>query len=150
MRSFISLEVGLKLGNAEKDHLVTTLPCADGAVFNSYERQHEAKCLPNARVDLLHSAMEWTIGASDKRIFWRRASSRMGVVSAKVRSEQILLLLCCQGSHAPTRWKRNFPEKIWWMQSNHDKSRNKGEREGRVFDRLRGSCCVKLGLFITQ
>jgi hypothetical protein len=37
MRSFISLKLGLKLGNAEQDRLLTTLPYADTAAFNSYE-----------------------------------------------------------------------------------------------------------------
>ena len=44
--SSISLELGLKLENAEQDHLLTTLPYADGTAFNFYERQHEANCLP--------------------------------------------------------------------------------------------------------
>jgi hypothetical protein len=57
MRSSISLDLGLKLGNANRGRLPTAFPYANGAAFNSYELQHEAKCLPSTRIDLLRSVI---------------------------------------------------------------------------------------------
>lgn len=54
------------------------LPRAAGAAFNSYERQHEASCLPGTRVELLRSVMEWADGASDQCIFWLRGMAGTG------------------------------------------------------------------------
>ena len=45
------------------------LPLAEGAAFDSYHRQHEAKCLPDTRVDVLNQLQEWC--QNDKTcIFW--------------------------------------------------------------------------------
>jgi hypothetical protein len=69
MRSSISLDLGLKLGNANRGRLPTAFPYANGAAFNSYELQHEAKCLPSTRIDLLRSVIQWTNGAPGQCIF---------------------------------------------------------------------------------
>lgn len=46
------------------------LPCANGAVFNSYSLQHEPLCLRDTRVDLLKQLREWANSPQGRCIFW--------------------------------------------------------------------------------
>lgn len=55
---------------AEQDRRLSRLPYADGASFDSFERQHEPYCIPGTRVDLLQQILEWSDNFDEKPIFW--------------------------------------------------------------------------------
>ena len=54
---------------AELDRLLTKLSYTGDAAFNSYHLQHEPRCIPNTRVDLLHRLEGWS-NSSKECIFW--------------------------------------------------------------------------------
>jgi NACHT domain len=64
--------------NSQQGSPLDVLPCVHDAGFNSYYRQHEPKCLPDTRVDLLRSVMEWADGATNKCIFWLKGMAGTG------------------------------------------------------------------------
>jgi hypothetical protein len=57
---------------------LAALPCVDAAAFNSYDHQHERKCLRDTRVDILRLVTEWVDGASSKCIFWLNGMAGTG------------------------------------------------------------------------
>ena len=65
-----TLGIDKKLDQVQQDRLLGALPCVEAAAFNSYDNQHERKCLPQTRVDLLRQVTEWADGSSSKCIFW--------------------------------------------------------------------------------
>jgi hypothetical protein len=62
------------------------LPVAQGAEFDSYANQHEEKCLPGTRIDLLHQVREWATSPDENPIFWLsgRAGTGKSTVSRTV------------------------------------------------------------------
>lgn len=46
------------------------LPTAQGASFNSHMEEHNAKCLPDTRIELLHQIEDWAKNKDSKPIFW--------------------------------------------------------------------------------
>jgi hypothetical protein len=46
------------------------LPVAAGASFNSHDEEHNARCLPNTRIALLHEITHWADDKGGKPIFW--------------------------------------------------------------------------------
>ncbi|KAI1565722.1 WD40 repeat [Pyrenophora tritici-repentis] len=46
------------------------LPIAIGASFNSYNEEHNARCLPNTRTELLDEITTWANNKDGKSIFW--------------------------------------------------------------------------------
>ena len=50
----------------------------DAAAFNSYDHQHERKCLRDTRVDILRLVTEWVDGTSTKCIFWLNGMAGTG------------------------------------------------------------------------
>jgi hypothetical protein len=46
------------------------LPCAEGSSFDASVAEHDAKCHPKTRVDLLRQINEWADGSSEEYIFW--------------------------------------------------------------------------------
>ena len=60
-----------------QDRQLAKLPCADGATFDSYFRQHEPQCLPDTRTDLLHQLQEWSKD-KDRCIFWLNGMAGTG------------------------------------------------------------------------
>jgi len=54
----------------EQDRLLSKLPYADGAAFNSRFWEHEAECLPDTRVDLLEHINSWSKDPRGACIFW--------------------------------------------------------------------------------
>lgn len=62
---------------AEQDRQLGKLLIADGAAFDSYDRQHEPQCVQNTRVDLLRQVQTWNTD-SDKRIFWLNGMAGTG------------------------------------------------------------------------
>ena len=55
---------------AKLDHLLTTLPIAPQAAFDSLENQHGPTCLPNTRLELLQNIEEWADGPHERCIYW--------------------------------------------------------------------------------
>ncbi|KAF2732552.1 hypothetical protein EJ04DRAFT_469956, partial [Polyplosphaeria fusca] len=49
---------------------LTKLPVATGASFNSHADEHNARCLPNTRTDLLKTIADWANNKDGKPIFW--------------------------------------------------------------------------------
>lgn len=64
------LDFDVKLDLTEQDRRVSKLLYADGANFDSPERQNELFCLPNTHVDILCQIMEWSADPCQKTIFW--------------------------------------------------------------------------------
>ncbi|KAI0884183.1 vegetative incompatibility protein HET-E-1 [Annulohypoxylon maeteangense] len=56
--------------NAKRDYLLTTLPVASEAAFNSRHNQHEPTCLPNTRMELLLEIEHWLESPDERCIFW--------------------------------------------------------------------------------
>ncbi|KIM95704.1 hypothetical protein OIDMADRAFT_183718 [Oidiodendron maius Zn] len=52
------------------EDLLTRLPYAAEAPFNSYAKQHEPTCLPDTNVDLLQTIYNWADGQDERCIFW--------------------------------------------------------------------------------
>jgi hypothetical protein len=49
---------------------VAKLPVATGASFNSHNEEHNARCLPNTRTELLDQISQWANNKDSKPIFW--------------------------------------------------------------------------------
>jgi archaellum biogenesis ATPase FlaH len=49
---------------------LTALPVAMGARFNSHTEEHNARCLPNTRTELLEEIKTWANDKEGKSIFW--------------------------------------------------------------------------------
>ncbi|MCJ1421928.1 hypothetical protein MMC32_008295, partial [Xylographa parallela] len=62
---------------AEQNRQLATLPCAVGASFDSYFRQHESRCVPNTRVDLLNRLQKWSTD-HERCIFWLNGMAGTG------------------------------------------------------------------------
>ncbi|OCK73088.1 HET-domain-containing protein [Lepidopterella palustris CBS 459.81] len=54
------------------------LPIAKGASFDSHAEEHNAKCLPNTRTELLHDIMEWAKDRNSKPLFWLNGMAGTG------------------------------------------------------------------------
>jgi hypothetical protein len=50
--------------------LLSSLPYAEDAPFDSYAKQHELPCLPHTRVDLLRKIFDWADIQDEQCIFW--------------------------------------------------------------------------------
>ncbi|KAF3162624.1 hypothetical protein TWF225_002409 [Orbilia oligospora] len=57
---------------------LVNLPVAEGASFNWYGDDHEPKCLPNTREELLKKIDNWVNGSSGKHIFWLSGAAGTG------------------------------------------------------------------------
>jgi hypothetical protein len=62
--------VGKKTNNLHQKIDLAKLPVAKGASFDSHMEEHNAKCLPNTRVEMLRQIMEWAKDREGKPIFW--------------------------------------------------------------------------------
>ncbi|KAL8829067.1 MAG: hypothetical protein Q9191_002229 [Dirinaria sp. TL-2023a] len=58
---------------SEEERLLEKLPMAQDASFNSYNRQYEAKCLAETRVEVLERLQQWRTH-HQQRVFWLSAS----------------------------------------------------------------------------
>ena len=52
------------------DLVLSKLPSTEGAAFDSFRNQHEARCHPHTRVDLLKDIGQWADDTNGKCIFW--------------------------------------------------------------------------------
>ncbi|OTA95499.1 hypothetical protein M434DRAFT_393726 [Hypoxylon sp. CO27-5] len=64
--------------NAKLDHLLSMLPVASEAAFNSLRNQHEPTCLRNTRAELLQKIATWVDNPNDKCIFWLNGMAGTG------------------------------------------------------------------------
>ncbi|CAN9481224.1 unnamed protein product [Alternaria alternata] len=53
-----------------KEYHSINLPIAVGASFNSHNEEHNARCLPNTRTELLDEMTRWANNENGKSIFW--------------------------------------------------------------------------------
>jgi hypothetical protein len=53
-----------------KEHYSVNLAIAEGAAYNSHSEEHNARCLPNTRTELLHQITQWADDDCGKPIFW--------------------------------------------------------------------------------
>lgn len=56
--------------HAKLDQLLSTLPHAAEAAFNSHSNQHSPICLPKTREELLQDIEQWADGHDDRCIYW--------------------------------------------------------------------------------
>jgi hypothetical protein len=70
--------VGKKTDNLHQKIDLAKLPVAKGASFDSHMEEHNAKCLPNTRVELLHEITEWAKDRNGKPIFWLNGMAGTG------------------------------------------------------------------------
>ena len=61
-----------------KDNNLIQLPIAKGASFDSHMEEHNARCLPNTRTELLHHIREWAKDRNGKPIFWLNGMAGTG------------------------------------------------------------------------
>lgn len=57
---------------------LSKLPVARGAAFNSHQSEHDARCHPDTRVDLLREIYDWADDIDGKCIFWLRGKAGTG------------------------------------------------------------------------
>jgi hypothetical protein len=53
-----------------REHYSIDLPIATGASFNSHNEEHNARCLPHTRTELLDEITTWAQNKDGKSIFW--------------------------------------------------------------------------------
>jgi hypothetical protein len=53
-----------------KEHYSINLAIAEGASYNSHNEEHNARCLPNTRTELLAQITQWANDNGGKPIFW--------------------------------------------------------------------------------
>ncbi|KAF1815699.1 hypothetical protein P152DRAFT_505529 [Eremomyces bilateralis CBS 781.70] len=61
----------VNFGSSENlNDVLKSLPTAEDAPFNAYQRQHDVTCLPDTRVDLLQEIYSWAGSRDERCIFW--------------------------------------------------------------------------------
>ena len=63
---------------SEQERQLAKLPCANGATFNSRIWEHDPRCLPETRVDLLEQIMTWSENPNSACIFWLNGMAGTG------------------------------------------------------------------------
>ena len=70
--------VNKKTDTLQRETDLAKLPIAKGASFNSHMEEHNARCLPNTRIELQHHIMEWAKDRNGKPIFWLNGMAGTG------------------------------------------------------------------------
>ncbi|KAK4222780.1 WD40-repeat-containing domain protein [Podospora fimiseda] len=71
--AFVRLQEEIEKGRREneaQDEILSLLPIASEAAFNSVNNQHEPTYLRNTRAELLGEVEKWAEGSDDKSIYW--------------------------------------------------------------------------------
>ncbi|PIG69509.1 G-protein beta WD-40 repeats containing protein, partial [Aspergillus arachidicola] len=68
---------GLK-NDSRRDKVFAKLPYAKGSSFDASDAEHDARCHPKTRIDLLHRIQEWAEDPSQKCIFWLNGMAGTG------------------------------------------------------------------------
>ncbi|KAB8265740.1 hypothetical protein BDV32DRAFT_144261 [Aspergillus pseudonomiae] len=55
-----------------------SLPIAEGALYDSYDSQHEDKCLPETRTEIRRQITDWVASPDGKCIFWLNGMAGTG------------------------------------------------------------------------
>jgi NACHT domain len=63
---------------AEQDRLLAKLASAEGATFSSRLREHEPRCLPDTRTELLQQLLQWAELKDATQIFWLKGMAGTG------------------------------------------------------------------------
>lgn len=58
--------------------MLNLLPVAYGATFDSHREEHNQYCLPDTRVDLLHTISQWADGREGEAVFWLNGMAGTG------------------------------------------------------------------------
>ncbi|KAF9768979.1 hypothetical protein IL306_013666 [Fusarium sp. DS 682] len=66
------------LQNVDHRTALNQLPTADGASFDSHAEEHNSRCLPDTRVELLKDVCRWIDDSSSKSIFWLNGMAGTG------------------------------------------------------------------------
>ncbi|KAH6970500.1 hypothetical protein BKA56DRAFT_529716, partial [Ilyonectria sp. MPI-CAGE-AT-0026] len=74
----ILLNIDQKLLSIDQTTVLSRLPIAAGASFDSRAEEHNPTCLPNTRVDLLRQIHEWVNDPCAKAIFWLNGMAGTG------------------------------------------------------------------------
>ncbi|KAF3011317.1 hypothetical protein E8E14_003394 [Neopestalotiopsis sp. 37M] len=61
-----------------QEHLLSTLPTASDAMFNSTHDWRGRTCLENTRAELLQQIQSWVEGAGEKSVFWLKGTDGIG------------------------------------------------------------------------
>ncbi|KAI8633781.1 WD40-repeat-containing domain protein [Xylariaceae sp. FL1651] len=72
------LTIDKNLGNIDQKIVLDRLPEAAGAAFDSHAEEHNPRCLPNTRVDLLHEITDWVKNPRAKAVFWLHGMAGTG------------------------------------------------------------------------
>jgi hypothetical protein len=64
--------------NRASEPLLSTLPVASEAAFNSLHNQHEPTCLLNTRAELLQDIATWVDGADERCVVWLKGMAGTG------------------------------------------------------------------------
>jgi pantothenate kinase-related protein Tda10 len=56
--------------NIDQKQDLAKLRVAAGASFKSHDEEHNARCLPNTRIALLHEITQWAGDKGGKPLFW--------------------------------------------------------------------------------
>ncbi|KAJ5225471.1 NACHT and WD40 domain protein [Penicillium chermesinum] len=78
------VQVGVNHGSVTTNHFYSNqdvldkLPVAYGAEFESYVDQHEERCLPGTRTELLQRIMTWASSPGGKTLFWLNGMAGTG------------------------------------------------------------------------
>ncbi|KAI9868485.1 MAG: hypothetical protein M1813_005929 [Trichoglossum hirsutum] len=75
MRLMFDLDQKMNIANQTTNNIyqklnLAKLPIAKGASFDSHTEEHNARCLPNTRTELLHHIRKWAKDKDGKPIFW--------------------------------------------------------------------------------
>ncbi|OQE26467.1 hypothetical protein PENSTE_c005G00738 [Penicillium steckii] len=72
------IQIGVNNGSINFN-LDQELPTAEGAAFDSYDHQHEERCLPGTRIEVLSQIQEWAASQDHgKCIFWLNGMAGTG------------------------------------------------------------------------
>lgn len=67
-----------RLSKAVREDLSVNLPVAIGASFSSYMEEHNSRCLPYTRTELLDGIIRWAKDPNSKPIFWLNGMAGTG------------------------------------------------------------------------
>jgi len=68
----------VRIQSLQQSTNIAKLPCAEGAAYNDWLRQHEDHCLQDTRVELRKQIMDWCHDLNSKCIFWLNGMAGTG------------------------------------------------------------------------
>jgi WD40 repeat protein len=80
----------MSIQNINLELVLAKLPFAEGAAFDSYRNQHDARCHPNTRIELLRDITQWVDDKQSKCIFWLSGMAGTGKSTISRTVAQVL------------------------------------------------------------